>query len=205
MVNGNVPFILYFIAGYVPWFFFSDAVSTGMNSIVSNGYLVKRVDFKVNILPVVKIISASFLHFLFLIIMIIVFLLQGYAPSIYWLQLPFYTLMLFVFLLGINYLMSSLRVFTKDIAQVVAVILQFGFWVTPIFWSVEKIPAKYLSILELNPMYYILTGYRNSFINHVWFWETPMESIYFLSISLFTLFVGGVVFRKLRPHFGDVI
>ena len=205
LVGDGVPFILYFIAGYVPWFFFSDAVGTGMNSVVGNAYLVKRVDFKVNILPVVKIISALFLHVLFLSILVVVFLLQGYKPTIYWLQLPFYTLMLSILLLGINYLISSLRVFTKDVAQAVAVILQFGFWVTPIFWSIDRVPEKYLSILELNPMVYIVTGYRNSFINQVWFWETPMSTLYFLTISLFLLFVGGVVFRKLRPHFGDVL
>ncbi len=205
LVNKDVPFVLYLMCGYIPWFFFSDAVSGGMNSIVNNKFLVKKVNFRVSILPIVKILSALFLHFIFIGILIVVFLLHGYTPTVYWLQLPFYTLMMFILVLGISWFISSLRVFTKDISQIVGVVLQLGFWVTPIFWSIEKIPEKYLYILKLNPMVFIVEGYRNCFINEVWFWETYKNTPYFLIITAIFLVLGAVVFRKLRPHFGDVL
>lgn len=205
LVNGDTPFVLYLMCAYIPWFFFADAVTGGMNSIVSNSFLVKKVDFRVSILPIVKILSMLYLHGILLIILVVVFLLHGYTPTVYWLQLPFYTFMMLLLVLGISWLLSSLRVFTKDISQIVGVVLQLGFWVTPIFWSIDRVPEKYLYVLKLNPMVYIVEGYRNSFINEVWFWETYKYTPYFLTITISFLIIGAVVFRKLRPHFGDVL
>ncbi len=203
--NNGVPFVLYLMCGYIPWFFFSDSISSGMNAIVNNKFLVKKVNFRVSLLPIVKILSMLFLHMIFIGILIALFLLYGYKPSIYWLQLPFYTFMMFLLILGMTWLLSALRVFTKDVAQIVSVILQLGFWITPIFWSINKVPEKYWYVLKLNPMVFIIEGYRNSFINHVWFWETYKYTPYFLITTFVFLVLGAVVFRKLRPHFGDVL
>ena len=70
-IESETPFILYLLTGYLPWIFFSDALSGGMNSILNNSFLVKKVDFKINILPIVKIISAFYLHGIFILIMIL--------------------------------------------------------------------------------------------------------------------------------------
>lgn len=204
-VDGDTPFILYLMSGYIPWFFFMEAVTGGMNSILSNRFLVKKVAFRVSILPIVKIISALFLHVVFLGILIVAFWLYGFKPSIYWLQLPFYILMTTILVLGISWLTSSMRVFTKDIVQIIGVVLQLGFWVTPIFWSMDRVPEKYMYLLKLNPMVYIVDGYRNTFINHMWFWEQYKFFPYFLLTSTFFLVFGAVVFKRLRPHFGDVL
>ncbi|MDB1122435.1 ABC transporter permease [Vibrio algarum] len=201
----GMPFILYLMCGYIPWFFFSDAVNGGMNSIVSNKYLVKKVNFRVSILPIVKITSIFFIHLIFLVILAIVFLFYGYFPTIYWLQLPFYISMMFFLVLGMSWFLSALRVFSKDISQIVSVILQLGFWVTPIFWSLSKVPEKYMYVLKFNPMIFIVEGYRNSFIYQKWFWESWEFTPSFLAILSLFFLLGAVIFRKLRPHFGDVI
>ncbi len=203
--DSEIPFVLYLMCGYIPWFFFSDAISGGMNSVVSNKYLVKKVNFRVSILPIVKILSALFLHIIFLFILIVILLLYGYSPNMYWLQLPFYTFMMFILVLGISWFTSALRVFMKDISQIIGVILQLGFWVTPIFWSIKMVPEKYMFVLNFNPMVYIVEGYRNTFLYNKWFWETTEYLVYFLPITLFLLLSGVIVFRRLRPHFGDVL
>lgn len=203
--ESDMPFVLYLMCGYIPWFFFSDAVNGGMNSIISNRYLVKKVNFRVSILPIVKIMSIFFVHLIFIGILIVTFLLYGYFPTVYWLQLPFYIAMIFILVLGISWLLSSLRVFAKDVSQIISVILQLGFWVTPIFWSLSRVPEKYMFILKLNPMIFIVEGYRNCFIYGRWFWESWDFTFYFLAISTLFFVTGAVVFRKLRPHFGDVL
>jgi ABC-type polysaccharide/polyol phosphate export permease len=83
--------------------------------------------------------------------------------------------------------------------------LQFGFWLTPIFWSFKQIPEKYHFIFKLNPVYYIVEGYRNSFINHIWIWESPNLAFYFWVETLAIFVIGAMLFRKLKPHFADVI
>lgn len=205
IVDNDIPFVLYLMCGYIPWFFFSDAVTGGMNSVINNRFLVKKVNFRVSLLPIVKVLSAFFLHLIFICILVIVFLLHGYRPNIYWLQLPFYIIMMFILVLGVSWLVSALRVFMKDVAQVVSVVLQLGFWITPIFWSIKMVPEEYMYVLKLNPMVYIVEGYRNCFIYEVWFWESYKYTPYFLIITISFLVIGAVVFRRLRPHFGDVI
>ena len=203
--NSDVPFILYLLCGYVPWFFFSEAVSGGMGSIVSNKYLVKKVDFRVGVLPIVKISSVLILHVVFLMVLISVLLFNGYYPSLYWLQLPYYIVCLMFLVLGLGWLTSSLRVFTRDVAQVVSVVLQLGFWVTPIFWQYKMAPERYHGLIQMNPMVYIVEGYRNTFLNGIWFWEQQESAAYFLLMVTLFMLVGAVVFKRLRPHFGDVL
>ncbi len=203
--TNGIPFILYLMGGYIPWFFFSEAVLGGMNSVISNSYLVKKVAFRVSILPIVKVSSTLFLHFIFLMIYFVILIAHGYYPNIYWLQLPFYLFLISILLIGTGWLLSPLRVFIKDMAQLIGVILQLGFWVTPIFWSIEKVPEKYMHLMRLNPMVYIIEGYRNTFLYKRWFWEEPMQAFYFLGITVFILLVGAITFKRLKPHFGDVL
>jgi ABC-type polysaccharide/polyol phosphate export permease len=201
----NFPFILWLVVGMVPWFFFSDALSNATGSIVENTYLVKKIVFKVEYLPVVKIISSIFIHIFFIIVIFVLFISYGYSLNLYNLQIIYYTLATVLFLLGISLITSSLLVFLKDIGQIVGILLQFGFWLTPIFWSIQTIPTKYHNLLMLNPLFYIVEGYRNTFIYHHWFWEFPYLTIYFWSITVLALAGGFILFRRLRPHFADVL
>jgi ABC-type polysaccharide/polyol phosphate export permease len=132
-------------------------------------------------------------------------LLYGYTPTLYWLQLLYYIFCTIVLLLGLTWLTSAIRVFVKDIGNFITVVIQIGFWATPIFWSLDLVPQEYRYIFELNPAFYIVEGFRDSLIAQVWFWEKGYLTPYFLMMVLFTFVVGAVVFRKLRVHFGDVL
>jgi len=205
MINAEVPFIIFLLTGYIPWMFFSSATTSIMNSFSGNRNLVTRASFPIVILPVVKILSELILHFIFLLILLIVMAVLHMYPSIYWLQLPYYMLMLFLFLFGFGIMLASLRVFTKDVSEFVGAILQIGFWVTPIFWSVDHIPQKYHWILNFNPVIYIINGYRNTFVNHIWFWQDHSFLAAFSIYTIFFLLLGIFTFKKLKPHFGDVL
>jgi lipopolysaccharide transport system permease protein/teichoic acid transport system permease protein len=201
----DVPFILWLVAGMFPWFFFAEALSNATNAIMENAYLVKKVVFKVAFLPIIKIISALLVHLFFIGLLYLLFLLYGYGFSLYWLQIFYYLFATIVLVLGISYFTSSVVVFFRDMGQLVAMLLQFGFWMTPIFWSIEIIPAKYQWFLKLNPLYYIVEGYRDSMIHHVWFWERPLLTLYFWVVALGMLWLGFSTFRRLKPHFADVL
>ena len=87
----GVPFVLYLVAGIVPWFFFSDALSGGTNSLLEYNYLVKKVVFNISVLPVVKIISALFVHGFFVLLAIILYICNGRFPDWYYLQILYYS------------------------------------------------------------------------------------------------------------------
>ena len=201
----NFPFILWLVAGMFPWFYFAEGLSNGTNSIIANSFLVKKVVFRVSLLPIVSLLSALGIHIFFIFFMFAMFMYYGYMPEIYWLQLIYYVFALSVFLLGLSWITSSVVVFFKDMGQLVAIIIQFGFWLTPIFWNIMIIPEKYHWLIELNPIVYIIEGYRNSMIYHKWFWEDMHMTIYFWIVTMVIFMIGGLTFKKLRPHFADVL
>ena len=201
----NFPFILWFLSGILPWFFFSESVASATTSIVDYSYLVKKVVFQVSILPIIKLLSAACIHLFFIGVLFIIFKIYGYNPVIYNLQVFYYLFATFVLVLGISWITSSVLVFLRDIGQVVNMTLQFLFWLTPVFWSIGMVPEKYHRILQLNPVYYIIQGYRDSFIYHKWFWEDIYSTAYFWIITLSLLLVGAILFSRLRPHFADVL
>ncbi|MBL0721998.1 MAG: ABC transporter permease [Sulfurovum sp.] len=201
----NFPFILWLVAGMFPWFYFSEGLAQGTNSILSNSFLVKKIVFNVSLLPFIKILSALAIHIFFIFFMYGMFIYYGYYPNIYWLQVIYYLFAMSILLLGLSWITSSVVIFFKDVEQLVTIIIQFGFWLTPIFWSMKIVPDKYHSLIELNPIVYIIEGYRNSMIYHKWFWEEPMSTIYFWSITIGIFLIGRFTFHKLRPHFADVI
>lgn len=201
----NFPFLLWLVTGMFPWLFVSDSIASATNSIAESSYLVKKVVFRVSLLPIVKILSALIVHVFFIGLLFILFLLYGYSMSAYNFQVVYYLFAAICLALGISFFTATLMIFFKDMGQLVTMILQFGFWGTPIFWSYRIIPEKYLPFLKLNPGYYIVEGYRNCFIYHRWFWQEPHITIYFWVCTILLLLVGGIIFKKLRPHFADVL
>jgi len=91
------------------------------------------------------------------------------------------------------------------VGQLVNIVLQIGFWGTPIFWNIHIMPPGIQTILKLNPMFYIVQGYRDSFIYFSPFWERPYQALYFWTTAITIFIIGALIFKKLKPHFADVL
>lgn len=208
MKSGDVnhfPFVLWLIAGLVPWFYFSDALGSGTNSLIEYQYLVKKIVFNINTLPIVKIISALFVHAAFVIFTIVIYWCYGYAPDLYTLQIIYYSFCMAVFTLSLVYFTSSAVIFFRDITQIIGVVLEVGIWITPIMWQLTVIPDSLKWIFKLNPLYYIVSGYRDSLITKVWIWDNLYLTAYFWGITAVLFILGVRVFNKLKIHFADVL
>lgn len=201
----DVPFILWLVAGIIPWFYFSESVGAATYAVIDNAYLVKKVRFRVGYLPLIKISVSLFIHLFFIALAIILFSVYNYYPSIYTLDLLFYLVSATFLIIGFTYITSSIVVFFRDMGQIVGIIIQFGFWLTPIFWNSDIIPEKYSLVFKLNPMYYVVNGYRNAFIYKIHFWEDIYSLSFFLIQVTVTLLAGIFLFRKLKPNFADVL
>jgi len=202
---GNVPFIVVFLCGLIPWTMFNETLLANTNSVTGNVHLVKKMVFPTEILPMVNLVASLISHGIMLAILIVVLLFSKIPFSIYNLQFLYYLVALSVFILGLGWFFSAINVFYRDVGQIMAVVLNMWFWITPIVWLIEIIPPDYQYIIKLNPIYYIVEGYRSSFIYHVPFWHNFQLGVYFWGITLVSFIVGGVVFRKLKPEFADVL
>lgn len=207
---GNVmdyPFVLYLISGIVPWFFFQDALNGGTNALIEYNYLVKKVVFKISVLPIVKIISALYVHGFFVIFSLIICACYGYYPSLYTLQLIYYSACTFMLVLGLVYATSAIVIFFRDLSQIIGIFLQVGIWLTPIMWDLSILSDHPLlmKLFKLNPMYYIVSGYRDSMLSHVWFTEHWGWTLYFWVVTIALFGLGTVIFKRLKVHFADVL
>jgi ABC-type polysaccharide/polyol phosphate export permease len=201
----NVPYFFWLICGLIPWFFFSDCVLSALTSVLEGNYLVKKMVFPVQILPMVKITSALFLHLFFIGVAFAIYFMLGYPLSWYNLQLIYYLFAITVLVAGISWISASIVVFIRDIGQVIAILLQVCFFVTPIFWNITIMPDSVRGLLQYNPMIYIIEGYRHCFFNYAWFWENPFMTIYFWTVASVLFVIGIIVFKKIQPHFADVL
>lgn len=204
----EIPFVLWLMAGLVPWFYFQEAMNGGTGVLVEYSYLVKKVVFRIDTLPVVKMISALFTHLFFVVFAIVVFWLMGYTPDLYTLQVIYYSFCMIVLTTGIVYATGAVTVFFRDMKEVVGIVLQIGMWVTPIMWNFEtmtQIPGWAKTILKLNPMYYVVAGYRDALIHKIGFWENMELTIYFWIVTIVMFVLGTSIFKRLRPHFADVL
>lgn len=201
----NVPFILWLSAGMIPWNFFYDGWINGTAAFTSYSYIVKKVVFKIEVLPIVKVISASILNVVFNVILLLIYCIYGRFPSVHILDMIYFSICLFVLMLGLSYITATLNVFMKDIGQLLSIVLQFLMWMTPMMWQYTMIPDKFSWFYKLNPLHYVLNGYRESLINGKWFFVEYKQMLWFWLFSLISVFIGKKLMKKLKPHFADVL
>lgn len=204
----NAPYVLWLLPGIVPWFFFSEAMNAGTGCLQEYSYLVKKVVFQVEVLPIIKLLSCMMVHGFFVLIMFGLYLCYGWRILPTWIQVLYYSFAASVLALALCYLTSSIHVFFKDMAQIVGICLQFGMWMVPIMYDeglfISKAPWMAV-VFKLNPFYYIVVGYRDCMLTGNWFWERPTLTLYFWAVTMVLLLLGLKVFKRLRPHFSDVL
>jgi len=201
----NVPFVVWLTAAIAVWNTFLEVINTSTSTLLANTHLVKKVLFPLSILPIVKLVSAFATHLIFLLVLFVLIGVHGMPFSFFWFQSLYYFFAMSVLVLGISWMTSSLNVFARDTAQIVNVSLTFGFYLTPIIWDLRIMPERLQFLFKLNPMLYIVQGYRDSFIYFVPFWHHWELTLYFWCVTLILLAVGATIFLRLRPHFADVL
>jgi lipopolysaccharide transport system permease protein len=201
----NVPFVVWLTTGLAIWNFFSEVLVGSCDALIANSSLIKRTLLKSQILPVVKILSGLMTHIIFVGILIILILAHELPVTFFFFQSLYFLFCLFPLILGLSWLCSALNVFIRDTSKIVVVFSQILFWATPVFWDATIMPEFVQRILKYNPVYYLVQGYRDSFLYGMPFWNRPIWTAYYWGFSLSVLLIGAVVFQKLKPQFADVI
>lgn len=202
----DMPYVLWLVSGIIPWFFIQEAWGGATGVLIDYSYLVKKVVFKVEILPAVRVVSAFFVHLFFVLLLFIINFACGNAPKLLDFQVLYYMLATLALTLALGRITSTLTVFARDISNVVGVFIQFGFWITPLFWDIRELANPTLQfVIKLNPFYYITEGYRETFVHGIGFWESPLLTLYFWIVVGILALIGNMLFKKLRPHLADLL
>lgn len=202
IIKSEIPnYTIFMVCGLIPWNYFSAVINRTSFTMVENGNIIKKVYFPREILPLSVVTSETINFFISTIIIIVFTLAYGIKLTPYVLLYPFVVLVQYVLLLGISLIVSSVTVYFRDLQHFIGVLLQLLFYATPIVYSIETIPENFRWILKINPMTYIIEGYRDIFYNQT------MPNIKMLGIVLaigaILCIIGYLIFNKLQKRFAE--
>ncbi len=192
-------FIIYFLSAFQLWILFSQSTTLSSRCILSNGSLLKKVYLPKTIF-VISILVSELVNFSFAMVpLIALIIIIGKGLSFYLLFLPIPLIIMIVFTLGVSFMLSSITVFFHDIMDIYQLLLMPWMYFTPIFYPLEIIPAKYLFIFKINPMYYIIDCFRAP----IYLGQLPDPlNVLWAGLSAIVAFIVGIIlFTKLSDKF----
>jgi len=201
----GIEFTVYLAIGVCCWLMISDNLQQMVVAIKKNAYLAKSIDFNISYLPLIKFISNLPVQ-IFLVFCVIAYAaFSGYAPGWHTLSLLYYLFAAAVMLTTIGVFTATVFIFMKDIQKIVVIVVQLGFWLTPIIWHVDMLPDAWQFFVEYNPAYYIIAGYRESITNVGIFDDSNKMHVIFWCVQIALLFITTIAYKRLRSHVAEVL
>ena len=200
------PFFLWLIAGMIPWFYMRDMITGGAGSIRRYKYLVTKIKFPVSTIPTFVSMGSLATHAGLVVLMIGIFLLFGYRPTIYYLQIPLYMILMFLFFTAWGLFSGVLSSISRDFLNLVKSLTQALFWMSGILYDANGIGQQWIrNILLFNPVTIVVNGYRNALIYQKWFWEDWQQLVNFAIVYAVMLLLAVWVYCKLKKDIPDVL
>jgi lipopolysaccharide transport system permease protein len=201
--NSHWDYALYLFCGLLPWTMFQETLQQSAQTIVTHANLVKRVVFPLETLPVAQALS-SLGHQLFgtvALLIAAVVLRHEFQLTVLW--LPVLLIPQLLITLGAAWLIASLGVFLRDIAQGITLLLMAWMYVTPIIYPESLVPQRFQRYINLNPFTPLVRNYRRILLDGL----APDWSglAYFTAFAVVCFFLGYWWFARTRKNFADVI
>jgi lipopolysaccharide transport system permease protein len=199
----KAAYALYLMAGTAAWSLFSEIVSRCTGIFIEYSSVLRKIAFPRICLPVIVGGSALVHHALLLLAVVAVFLLFGVVPSPVISTLVIGAALIAAFAFGLGVLLGIFNVFTRDIAQVLGIVLQFWFWLTPIVYTREMLPAHLRRFIDLNPLYPMVRMYQDAL---VWNRVPEWPALVWPTVLALSLMVGSLVlFRRATADLVDAL
>lgn len=200
-IDNKYAYAIYLMAGTLGWSLFAEIVTHCLTLFIDNGNILKKLAFPKIALPLIVTGGALVNNSLLLAAILVIFGILGHLPGTALVWLPVLMVVTIALAVGLGLGLGVLNVFMRDIGQIVPVIMQFLFWLTPVVYMVNIIPEKYRDWLVLNPLIPIVTGYQDVLLynrapNWAGLGETSIVAFILLAISM-------LLFRKASPEMVD--
>jgi lipopolysaccharide transport system permease protein len=202
-IANKSAYAVYLVAGMAAWSLFSEIVLRCSNVFVEFSSVLKKISFPRLCLPIIVGGSALLNHVLLLLAAAVVCLFFGRLPGTAWLTLPLAIIVIAMLAFGVGLLLGIFNVFARDVGQVLAIVLQFWFWLTPVVYVPDALPAKLKFWIDLNPMTAIVRVYQDALLS---------DRLPDWSTLVFPVVVGALlsalaffVFRKASPELVDAL
>lgn len=208
--NGvQAPFFIWMATGMVVWFFVNPMITSTSRSIYSRIQLIAKMSFPMSAIPSYVIMAGFYSHLMLVALVTIILQFTQFKLSLYFIQLPYFMLATLIFLLALALITSTLSTIVRDVQQIIQSTTRMLLYLTPLLWHTDKLVFHHVDLtflLKLNPLYYIVEGYRASLLGTSWYiWEYPSMTLYFWGITLVFFIIGSMLHLKFRNRFVDYL
>ncbi|MGG0276169.1 ABC transporter permease [Bacillus rhizoplanae] len=201
----EVPFVYWLMSGLAVWFFINSAILQASKSIYTRLNMISKMNFPMSVIPSYVIISNFYQHVILVGIVTILFVITGQGISIHYIQLVYYMFATIIFIFSLSLITSTLATIVRDVQIIVQSVMRMLLYLTPILWTPERLPSILQKIMQLNPLCYIVEGYRKAFLGTGWFFEDIEYGLYFWGVVFLMLLIGTTLHVKFRRHFADYL
>lgn len=204
--TSDIPYVVWFVPGIAVWMFINDSILTISGSIKEYSYLVKKVLFPIDIIPLISLVSTSIIGMFLIIVSMVVCIFMGFFPNV--LLLIYIIISAYALIISLTRLTAAISTLVPDFLQLIGVLMQLFFWFTPIIWNIEMVGENkaLMNILKCNPFTYLVEGIRSSYSGVNFIAEFGWG--YTLGFWLFVIFIfifGNNVFNRAKKDFPDVL
>lgn len=202
-VESQFAYAIYLIAGMMAWALFSDTVLNCMNCFVKNANILKKLAFPRMCLPIIATGSSVFTNVILVAVSIIIAFFCGANIGFSLIYIPLLAFILLLLAFSVGLLCGVINVFLRDLGHLVGIVLQFGFWFTPIVYLIDMIPPKYQHLVYFNPLACVIEGYHNIILYN----KPPDFSllIYPSILAILLIGFGGFVYSRAKDDMADVL
>ncbi|WP_317316751.1 ABC transporter permease [Longibaculum muris] len=205
---GDISYLPWMLGGMVVWFFISPCITNGCNAIYAKRDVITKMKFPISVLPATVVLKELFNHVCLMIVVLIIFLGYGIYPTLQWVQLIYYLFCGIVFAVCLSLTTSVLNMLARDTRKLILACMRLLLYVTPVLWSLDQISGKYRilkSIIKINPIYYVVQGYRDCFFYHYGVFHYWKSALAFWVITLVLFAFGSFMMYKFKHKFIDMI
>lgn len=201
---GSHPYLVWFLPGMAIWTFLNEAILTTTNSIREYSFLVKKIVFPIDVIPLIKVFSNFIIGMVLVGIVTVICMCHGYFPNV--LLMVYYIFAALFFIISITRLLSAISTMLGDFAQIVPVIMQLMFWATPTIWNIADVDLMIQSVVKCNPLAYLVCGMRDVFIGGNILTESNFKyTIIFWVVTIAIFIYGNKIFNKNKDEFSDML
>ncbi|CAD5901927.1 teichoic acid precursors permease [Carnobacterium maltaromaticum] len=203
----GTPFFVWLLLGIVAWFFIRGTLLSGSTSILKKIAMVSKMKFPVSILPSIAMASQFITYLIMMGILLVVLLLFKIPITVYWLQYIYYLFSMLVFLYAASLLNATITVLIRDYHLVLQSVIQVLFYLSGVIIDIKAsyFPLWLKKVIELNPLFYIIDGFRDTFLSTQWFWQKEQVTLFFWLLVMLLLLVGTQLHMRFRKRFIDYI
>jgi|SaaInlStandDraft_1057018.scaffolds.fasta_scaffold70346_2 lipopolysaccharide transport system permease protein len=200
-VDNKAAYSIYLMAGIAGWGLFSEIVNRGITIFIEQESALKKIMFPRICLPIIVLGHAIINQFILILAIFVIFCFYGHFPTIHWLALPLGIIIISAFGMGLGLILGILNVFSRDIAQFMAVILNLWFWLTPIVYTPDIVPDSIAPALYYNPIAPLVRIYQDIILYNTW---PDTNSLLFpITLSAIFLIIGLIIFKKASAEIVD--